>query len=139
MNAINTSDAQHGDILISLTHPRGGDATGRRITLRVQDERSGETLVDVELNADQFADVIASTVTRVSGARLAVHPERIGRQMQNTSVDIRTLGNEADALAEVARDRFLAEGWEQVQVDRTNFGRRVRAYRWIDDEASTED
>jgi len=132
-NEINTSDAQHGDVLVSITYPQGGSG-GARATLRVEDRMSSETLVQVELSAEQFMRIVASGSTYVVGARLPDHPERIGRRMQNTSTDIRSHADGADAEAERVRDQYLAEGWEGTHIDRTNFGRRVRAYRWIADE-----
>lgn len=129
---IYTSDAERGEVLITLTHPRGGG--DRRVTLRVEDSMSGQMLVEVDLTPDQFADIISASATRVTGATLTAHPHRIGRRSQNTSTDIRHYGDALDAEAKRISNAYLADGWEATRIDRTNFGRRVVAYRWIDDE-----
>lgn len=131
-NEINTSDAQHGDVLVTITYPQGGGSA--RATLRVEDQMSGETLVQVDMTPDQFMRAVASGTVPVSGARFPARPERVGRRMQNTSTNINSHAESAHAEAERVRDAYLADGWEEVSIDRTNFGRRVRAYRWIADE-----
>lgn len=129
---IHVSDAKLGDVLITLTYPHGGGDT--RAALRVEDSMSGEMLVEIDLNPEQFLRVMASGATRVHGAQLPRHPERIGSRMQNTSTNIGHSVDDKDAEAERVRAQYLAEGWERVRIDRTNFGRRVVAYRWIADE-----
>jgi hypothetical protein len=131
-NEINTSDAQHGDVLVTITYPQGGGSA--RATLRVEDQMSGETLVQVDMTPDQFMRAVASGTVPVSGARFPARPERVGRRMQSTSTNINSHAESAHAEAERVRDAYLADGWEEVSIDRTNFGRRVRAYRWIADE-----
>lgn len=129
---IYTSDAEPGEVLITLTHPHG--AGTRRATLHIVDSRSGERLVEVDLTPEQFMAVMSSSATRVTGAQLPVHPERIGKRSQNVSTNIRSHGEDIDAEAEKVRAAYLTDGWETVRIDRTNFGRRVVAYRWIDDD-----
>lgn len=128
---IHTSDASPGEVLITLTYPQGGGA--RHATLRIEDGMSGETLIDVDLTPEQFLAMMSTTATRVYGARLSDHPERFGKRMENTSTRISHRAD-LDAEAERVRDAYLADGWEQTRIDRTNFGRRVVAYRWIADE-----
>jgi hypothetical protein len=127
---INTSDAEIGDVLVTITYPQGGNR-GAYATLRIEDRLSGQALVQVDLDPEQFMRAIGSGTVYVSGAQLPAHPERIGRRMQNTSTGIHSHADGADAEAEQVRDAYLADGWEKVSIDRTNFGRRVRAYRWI--------
>lgn len=129
---INTSEAQRGDVLVTITYPKG--AGGARATLRIEDRMSSETLVQVDLDPEQFMRTVSSGSTYVAGARLPANPERIGRRMRNTSTNINSHAENADAEAERVREKYLADGWEQVSIDRTNFGRRVRAYRWTADE-----
>ncbi len=81
---INTSNAKPGDILISLTHPRGG-RDEPTVSLEVKDRMSGETLVSVRLSAADFANIMSSMATRVSGAFVTPNPGRIGKVAQNTS------------------------------------------------------
>jgi hypothetical protein len=132
---IHTSDADYGDVQISLDHLRVSDSN-EMVRLAITDKRSGQVLAQVDLTAKQFTQMVGSTVITVSGAILPVHPERIGRREQNTSMDItyRSAGNNLDAAAEAARDAYLAAGWEHVRITRTNYGRRVTANRWIDDD-----
>lgn len=127
-----TGRGKRGDVQISLTFPKGGT----RATLRVEDVPSGETLVEVDLDPEQFISIMSNTVTTVTGGFVTSHPERIGQRRQNTSAEVRTVGRSADLDAEAnrQRDEFLAEGWESVRIDKTNYGRRVVAYRWISDE-----
>lgn len=128
--SIYTGHGRRGDVQISLTYPKGGGGT--RATLRVEDVPSGETLVDVDLDPEQYINIMSSGVTIVTGAHVTTRPERIGRRMQNTSAEVRLgTGVDLDAEAERKRATFLAEGWEAVRIDKTNFGRRVVAYRWI--------
>lgn len=129
---IHTSDAEPGDVLISLTHPRGDGVS--QVRLSISDQRSGQTLIEVDLTAEEFASIMSSTGTRVSGARLPRHPERLGRRAENTMTTVPN-GDDVDGRAEKVKADYLAAGWESVRIDRTNFGRRVVAYRWIDDEA----
>lgn len=131
---INTSDAAPGDVLISLTHPRSFDG-GRRVDLEIRDQMSGQTVIRVSMLPEEFAEVMSSTGTCVGGAAFTPHPERLGRRSQNTSTVVRY---DSDRTPEQVRDDYLAAGWEQVRVDRTNYGHRVVAYRWIDDETAEE-
>ena len=93
---------------------------------------SGTVLIQVDLNPAQYMRILASGVVPVSGARLPARAELIGRRMETTTTNIPHARDAADA--ERVRDKYLADGWEQVSIDRTNFGRRVRAYRWVADE-----
>lgn len=129
---IYTSDAKPGDVLIQLTHPRSNTGSNRA-DLTIRDQMSGQTLIHVSLSAEQFLDLMSSTGTLVSGAHLPVHAERIGKRSQNVST---TLSHGSELTAEQVRDDYLAEGWESVRIDRTNFGKRVVAYRWINDDAA---
>ena len=135
MTNINRSDAQHGDVLITVTYPQGGGEV-RHATLRVEDQMSGITLVQVDLTPEQYMRILASGAVPVSGARLPARPELIGRRMENTATSIRNgaVDTDIDVEAQRVRDQYLADGWEQVSIDKTNFGRRVRAYRWVTDE-----
>lgn len=130
---INTSDAAKGEVLVHLTHLRSHD--GNHVSLVIRDQRSGETVIDINLTPAEFTDILSSTATRISGAFITPNPQHLGKRMQNTSVDIRTFGGDLETRTETARADYLATGWERVRVDRTNFGRRVVAYRWIDDES----
>lgn len=133
---IHTSPDEVGDVLITITYPQGGGEA--RATLRVEDQMSSEVLVQVDLDPAQFMRAIGSGAVPVKGARLPAHPERIGRRMQNTSTNVSlsgAAGQDLDAEAEKIRQEYLADGWEKVTVDRTNYGRRVRAYRWVADES----
>ncbi|MCW6003821.1 hypothetical protein K1W54_04390 [Micromonospora sp. CPCC 205371] len=128
---IHTSDATPGDVLISLTHGRSSHDENF-VRLEVTEQISGVVLVRVNLDAKQFTDIMGSVGTVVSADYLPAHPERIGRRRENTSV---SLGTGVDP--EPVRAAFEADGWEMVRVDRTNFGHRVIAYRWIANAVST--
>lgn len=133
---INTSNARPGDVLITLTHPHGGGESRARLV--IEDQMSGTVLIEVELTGEEFLSVISSTATRVSGATLPRTPERIGRRSQNVSTNIhRASGVDVDVEAARIREEYLADGWEAVRIDKTNYGRRVVAHRWIADAAST--
>lgn len=125
---IRRSDANPGDVLISLTHGRSNVAENY-VRLEVTDQMSGVVLVRATLDAHQFADIMGSVGTVVSGAAIPTSPERIGRRRENTSVSV---GRGVDP--EPVRAELEAEGWESIRVDPTNFGHRVVAYRWIADE-----
>lgn len=133
---IYTSDATPGDVLISLTHGRSNHDENF-VRLEVTEQMSGVVLVRVNLDAKQFTDIMGSVGTIVAADFLPGRPERIGRRRENTSVSLRS-----DADPESARARFEADGWESVRIDRTNFGYRVVAYRWVAedrDDSETQD
>lgn len=135
-NDIHTNDSLPGEVTISLSYPRGGGVPDQA-RLHVEESISGQCLIGVTLTADQFLSLLSGTVLRVTGATITATPERIGKRMQNISVPIRH-GDAADidADAERAKAMYLADGWHAVRIDRTNFGRRVVAYRWVDNDAS---
>jgi hypothetical protein len=129
---IYTTAHQRGYVSVSLSYPTGG-ARGRVATLRVTDSPSGQTLVEVDLSADDLMELMSNGVPNLTGARTPAYPERIGKRSQSTHTEIR--GGSADVLdkvAEAQRLAYLADGWEAVQINRTNFGRLVVAHRWID-------
>lgn len=127
---IHTSNANPGDISIQVSYPTGMDGD-RVVRLEITDRMSGQALVRAALTSAQFTEILSATGTVVSGAVLPVHPERIGKRMQNVSTNIK---HGDDREAEAVRDAYLADGWETARIDRTNFGRRVVAYRWISDD-----
>lgn len=127
---INTSDADPSDIFIQISYP--STMNGERIVrLEITDRMSRQPLVRVSLTPAQFTDVLSSIGTVVSGADLPPHPERIGKRMQNASTSIK---HGDDRNPETVRDAYLAAGWETARIDRTRFGKRVVAYRWISDD-----
>lgn len=140
---INTSDGKRGDVSVRLGFPTG-TAGKRRATLEVTCRASNTTILEVDLSPEALMELMGGGDPVLSGARLPVHPERIGRRSQNTSTDITHAalsndravrsGNQFDELAKARATQYLAEGWEEVRIDRTNYGRRVVAYRWIDDD-----
>jgi hypothetical protein len=127
------SDYAPGDVLISLTHGRSNHDENF-VRLEVTEQMSGVVLVRVNLDAKQFTDIMGNVGTVVSADYLPAKPERIGRRRENASV---SLGHGVDP--EPMRAKFEADGWETVRVDRTNFGHKVVAYRWIADAVSTTD
>lgn len=131
---INTSDAKPGEVLIQISHPHS-NVDGRYAQLSIRDSTSGQRLIDVRLTAEQFLDLMSATSVRVQGAQLPTHPERIGKRSQNVTT---SLGREAKQTPEQVRDAYLADGWESVRIDKTNFGHRVVAYRWIEDKPAEE-
>lgn len=131
---INTSAAAPGEVVLQISHPRS-NTDGHSAELTIRDGASGLTIVRVRLNAEQFLDLMASTSVRVEGADLPAHPERIGKLSQNVSTTIR---NGDPRTPEQVRDDYLTDGWDAVRIDRTNYGHRVVAYRWIDAPSSKE-
>jgi hypothetical protein len=127
---IHTTDAKPGEVLASLTHTRGNDGS-HTVRLSVQDMVSGQRLVSLELTPEIFAELMSGTSVRVPGAALPSHPHRLGKRMQNTAMSI---GHKDGTSPEEVKAAFEAEGWEQVRIDRTNFGHRVVAYRWVEDQ-----
>lgn len=60
---------KRGDVLIAWTNGARGD--GRRvINLRIEDEVTGNFIIDVDMTGELFASILGNAVTRVSGARL---------------------------------------------------------------------
>lgn len=130
---INTSGAQPGDVLIALTFPQGGG--GRRASLTIKEQISGETLIDIDLSPDEFLSFMSNCGTYVNGARITRNPQRLGKRQQYVHTDIRF---NVTAHPEQVRAEYLADGWEVVYIDNTNFGHRVRAYRWVDADTDPE-
>lgn len=138
---INTSSGERGDIAIRLSFPtRTGMGVDKTpfANLVVTDVPSGTVIVEAEIPADQFTAMLGGSQAALTGAFLAnaENLARVGKRSQNTSTDIRHAdgphGADLDAMASVVKSDYLADGWESVRIDRTNFGRRVVAYRWID-------
>lgn len=129
---IYTSEGNPGDVLIHLTYPSSstGEATAR---LSIEDQMSSQVVVRVELNADQLLSLMRSAGTYVSGAQFAARLDLVGKRRQNTSVSVMGQGDgDIDERAAKVASGLAAE-WQHVRIDRTNFGRRVVAYRWIED------
>jgi hypothetical protein len=134
---IRTSGGKPGDVEVRLSFPTviGVVGADRHPTARlvVTDEASRMTIVEVEIPAAELMQMIAGGGARVSGAYVTSHGARLGKSQQNTSTDLITeYGVDVDAAAAEQEASYLAAGWEVVRIDRTNFGRRVVAYRWVD-------
>jgi hypothetical protein len=126
-----TSESLPGEVLVFLTHPRSNDGT-RTIHLKVEEQMSGMTVLEIAMTPEQFADVLASTGTNIPGARLPQHPERLGKRMQTASTALpRTDPRDPEQVVAA----YLADGWETASSRATNYGHLVVARRWIADEA----
>ena len=123
-----TSPAKRGDVLVSLSHSVGG--AGPAVRLRVEDQCSGEQIVEVTLSPEQYTAIMGSRVTPVPGASLSAHPDRIGRTQQVSSTDL-PRGVTAEQIAQAVAE-YSENGWDEVVTRATNTGLRVIANRWLD-------
>lgn len=138
---INTRSGERGDITVRLSFPTrmgiGADKTPFA-NLVVTDVPSGTVIVEAEIPADQFTGMLGGSQATLTGAFLAspANLARVGKRSQNTSTDIRhadvSVAADLDVMALAVEADYLANGWETVRTDKTNYGRRVVAYRWID-------
>lgn len=128
---IRTTDAAPGDVLIQLSYPHGDGV--QRVDLTLRDQVSGQIVAAVQMTPTEWTAILSTVGTVVSGVRLPIHPERIGRRMRHASVLV-----PPDRTAAEVQGDFLAEGWESVTVERTNRGQRVVARRWVADEPRTD-
>lgn len=132
---IHTTDGERGDVRVELHFPTGYGANYDKAPtahLTITDTPSRQVLVKLSLSAGQFTQMLGGSAIQTHASVLVPQPDRVGKRSQNTSTDIEGLRDSIDAEAEAVKERYLAEGWEVVRIDRTNFGRRVVAYRWID-------
>ncbi|RKR92716.1 hypothetical protein BDK92_7194 [Micromonospora pisi] len=127
---IYTSDAEPGDVLIQLSYPTSNLDDAGIAELGVTDRMSGQALVRVRMNAEQFLGVMSNTGTVVGGAVVPVHPERIGKRSQHTSTAI---ARNSDLDPEQVKADYLANGWDTVRISKTNSGQQVSATRWVTD------
>jgi hypothetical protein len=140
--SIYTAEGDPGTVEVRLAFlQRTGVGTDRGpvVSLAVSDPLSGQTVVEVELTAAQFTGLLGGGQTVVKAECLLHHPERLGRRMQCTSTEIDyadlPVGAKRaafDARAAEVRNTYRADDWETVEIEHTNYGRRVVAYRWVD-------
>lgn len=138
---IHTSSYIAGQVSAKVTFPQtmGYDADSHasrlHARLEVTDRASGQTIVSIVMNADQFLSFMSSSSANVDDARLAPNPQHLGRRSQHTGVNIsRTgMGDDLDARAETVAAWYRDHSWIP-SISRTNYGLRVHATRWLDDE-----
>lgn len=61
---------QRGDILVSLTNGEQLGTGIRYCNLRIEDEATGEFIVDVDFTGEQLAAMLGGKVTRLTGAQI---------------------------------------------------------------------
>lgn len=126
---ITTNNDAPGDVSVQLSYPHS-NIDGRYAQLTVIDRVSGVQIVRATLGPDELMQFMAHSSVHLSGAVLPQRPELIGRRQQITGTN---LGRDSVVTPDEVRDEYLAAGWESVQIQRTNFGHRVVARRWITD------
>jgi hypothetical protein len=129
------SEGTRGDISVHLGFPISNAEPERGARLEVIDEMSGLMMISVTLTATQLLEMMAGQHTRAHAEVFVPHPERLGKQMENTNTLITGGGissDEADAAAEATAAGYRDQGWEFVSISRTNTGgRNVIARRWV--------
>lgn len=130
---------------VSLTHPQRGD--GRRSArLRISDRASGAQIAELELDPDQFMDLLSgryvSNVPAEIGSRLDLigrqhehHVELVPREVAdlipyqaNSYMDPLDAAPEVRAWVDAQRD-----GWETCHLNRHNTGWALHLDRWTED------
>lgn len=134
-----TNEAPKNSIVVNLGFPinMGSLRDQPNIArLTITDGTSRQVIAELDIPADQFMDLMRGGDVNVVASFYTRHPERIGKRSQNisTTINERLLppGVSVDSAAETIEHEYLAEGWEQVTIQRTNTGRTVVARRWVD-------
>jgi hypothetical protein len=132
---IHTSEGTPGEVRVRVSFPTVmGRPTEDRAPiahLEVTDAASSMTILTVDIPANEFVRMLSGGQATLP-AWITQKPQRIGKRMQVTSTEVSGYGSSLDIEAEAARTAYLANGWEEVSIQRTNTGRRVVARRWID-------
>jgi hypothetical protein len=130
---------RHLPVSIQWTYPRGG-GKGARATLRITDERSSMTVLEVTLEAEEVVDLLSST--NVTG--LASFPDeaivtRLGKTMEHAriphpeNVTLAARGGTPSAQMEEFAAAQVASGeWEVASWTKHNFGWALTGRRWVD-------
>lgn len=129
-----TSEYRAGDVSVRLSYPLSNQPGERHANLVIIDRPSGMTVIDVRISADQLLNLFSGSLAELTGAAFTKYPERIGKKALVTSKALRghnVNGIDIDEEAQEWKDQFLADGWEAVRIDRTNYGRNVVAHRWV--------
>ncbi len=128
------------EVFVQLSYPTtnrpGGktDAAGRYVSLRIKDDVSGQILVDLDLSAEEWTQILACEGIPIrEGAATGEHLERIGKRMVHDQIPLGF--NPSPEAAQAAVDKALADGWETAQVERRNFGSVVVTRKWVDQDS----
>ena len=106
--------------------------------LHIEDDISGETLVDIKLDAKQAYDFLRGGTMHVNGGQ-SPHLDRVGKQMINESFEV-----PREILQPLERGEYLQAAetwareahpnWEQYEPRRNNSGgANVVVRRWVED------
>lgn len=129
----------NASVRISLSSPSSTDSRDDGyVSLRVEDDASGEVLVDVEIPAGRWWRLCQGTIQH-HDAFVSPHLDRVGKKLETKVVD---LGRDWSRDQEPeARDVYravteqLPEEWhdyESHSVRNTNHGWEAVVRRWID-------
>lgn len=128
--------AKVGDVEIMISHSTSNKPPYRQVHLEIYERISRQRIVDVRLTSEQFGILLGSSTVYAS-AELPPHPERIGKRME---IETRTLAqknyrsrsaDDIDSEAEAIAFGYRSNGWDSVQIGRSNTGRTVTARRWV--------
>lgn len=135
-----TDDRDTAQLSIVIAHPQGGDDRGHRVSLQIEDRASGLRLIDVEMNAEQFADLLATRFVRVDAKVPNVtHRDRLFKRHEFENVDVPgELGGKAEydrdpqQIDDWAEEMRAAYGWEIATVVTGSQKFYARFERWAD-------
>jgi hypothetical protein len=141
--------ARKVEALVQLAYPvtnaegyPKADEAGRYVNLHVRDSTSGETLIDLELSAVEWTQILAGQFTRVPDGAGVGDLSRVGLRRATRTVYLdRVPQDEEEAQLAAARTAAEAEGWEFSHTSRTNRGvRTLNLHRWEEpDETPAEE
>ena len=136
---ISPGGRQDGHVSLSLHHPSSNGGETPIVRLEVTDRASRIVVLQVELSADQFLNLMGNR-TAYGPASWTNHVDRIGLTMQHGS-DTRPGSEYGNQMAADHHARLWAEvnGWTYWDAKRNNVGSWVfTGRRWVKPEPGQE-
>lgn len=122
---VHTNQSEPGELEIVFARTTHGGG-GYTMHLQVLESSSRTTLVDVQLNAEQYMQLMSASHITVQGTPIQC-PEHIGKVMQNAAISFKE-----EKKARRSGIKALASGrWEDAEVRRQNFGWTLYLTRWV--------
>jgi len=134
MSAFELNRHSNAEVRVAVSSPSSSDSRDEGyVNLRVEDAASGTVLVDVEIPAGQWWRLMQSSV-QTHPAFISRNLDRVGKRMENTSVSLGRVKDEAEAAA-VWDEMPNPDGWDLFDTKefrRTNMGWTVLLRRWVE-------
>lgn len=124
---VRTNQSRPGELEIVFARTTHGNGN-YTMHLLVTEQSSRTTLVDVELNAEQYMQLMSASHITMQGSPVR-HPQHIGKVMQHAAISFE---HNQEKKARKVGIRALASGkWEDAEVRRQNTGWTLFLRRWV--------